>query len=144
MTLLQIIKHLFLSLQMTPPYFIQIRVLSTCTVCLLKNSARCTFWSKLWNVTFNPQKTAVMTISMYRNDDPFLLFNNIHLSETDTRKHLGLLFHDSLSWHTHIIHLHQKVMTKINHLCSFFNLVPRHALLTIYRVSIKSCTHFKM
>jgi len=93
-------------------------------------------WSELWNVTFNPHKTAVMTISKYRNDHPPLLFNNTHLSETDTHKHLGLLFHHSLSWHTHIIHLHQKVMTKINRLRSFVNLVPRHALLTIYKTNI--------
>ena len=36
------IKASILSLQMTPPCFIQISVLSTCTVCLLKISARCT------------------------------------------------------------------------------------------------------
>jgi len=66
---------------------------------------------------------------------PFL-FNNTHLSETDTHTHLGLQFHNSLSWHTHIIHLHQKVMTKINCPCSFVNLLPRHALLTIYKTNI--------
>jgi len=77
-----------------------------------------------------------MTISKYRNDHPPLLFNNTHLSETETHKHLGSLFHHSLSWHTHIIHLHQKVMTKINRLRSFVNLVPRHALLTIYKTNI--------
>jgi len=77
-----------------------------------------------------------MTISKHRNDHPPLLFNNAHLSETDTHKHLGLLLHHSLSWHTHIIHLHQKVMTKPNRLRSFFNLVPRHALLTIYKTNI--------
>jgi len=63
-------------------------------------------WCELWNVTFNPPKIAVMTMSKYKNDYPPLLFNNTHLSETDTHKHLGLLFHHSLSWHTHIIHLH--------------------------------------
>ena len=77
-----------------------------------------------------------MTISKHRNDHPPLLFNNTHLSETDTHKHLGLLFHHSFFWHTHIIHLHQKVMTKINRLRSFVNLVPRHALLTIYKTNI--------
>ena len=85
---------------------------------------------------FQPQKIAVMTIPKYRNDHPPLLFNNTHLSGTDTHKHLGLLFHHSLSWHTHIIHLHQKVMTKINRLRSFVNLVPRQALLTIYKTKI--------
>jgi len=77
-----------------------------------------------------------MTIYKYRNDQPPLLFNNTHLLETDTHKHLGLLFHHSLSWHTQIIHLYQKVMTKINCLLSFVNLVPCHALLTIYKTNI--------
>jgi len=77
-----------------------------------------------------------MTISKHRNDQPLSLLNNTHLSETDTHKHSGLLFHHSLSWHTHIIHLHQKVMTKINCLRSFVNLVPHHALFTIYKTNI--------
>jgi len=76
-----------------------------------------------------------MTISKYRNDHTLLLFNNTHLSETDTHKYLGLLFHHSLSSHIHIIHLHQKVITKINRLRSFVNLTP-HALLTIYKTNI--------
>ena len=78
-------------------------------------------WSKLWNRNFNPPKTAVMTISNQRN--VHTCFNKTHLSETDTRKHLCLLFHHSLSWHAHILHLYQKVVTKVNR----FNLVvSRH------------------
>jgi len=77
-----------------------------------------------------------MNISNHRNDDFPLLFINTHLSETDTHKHLGLLFHHSLSWHAHVIHIHQKVMTKSNRLRSFVNLAPRHALLTIYKTNI--------
>jgi len=69
-------------------------------------------WSKVWNINFNPSKTAIMTISNQRNIHPPLFFNNIHISETDTHKHLGLIFHHSLSWHTHILHLHQKVWPK--------------------------------
>jgi len=88
-------------------------------------------WSRVWNINFNPSKTAVMTISNQRNIHPPLFFNNIHLSETDTNKHLGLIFNHSLPWHTHILHLHQKVMTKINRLRSFSNSLPRHSLLTI-------------
>jgi len=91
---------------------------------------------ELWNVTFKTQKTAIMTISKHRNDHPPLLFNDTHLSETDIHEHLGLLFHHSLCWHTHIIHLHQKVMTKINRLRSFVYFVPRHALLMIYETNI--------
>jgi len=77
-----------------------------------------------------------MTISKHRNDHLPLLFNNTHLSETDTHKHLCLLFHHNFSWHTYITHSHQKVMTKINCLRSFVNLVPRHALLITYKTNI--------
>jgi len=77
-----------------------------------------------------------MTISNQRNIHPPLFFKNIRLSETATHKRLGLIFHHSLSWHTHILHLHQKVMTKINRLRSFSNSLPRHSLLTIYKTNI--------
>jgi len=102
MTLLQILKRLSLFLQMTPLCFIQISVLSTCSV-LTQDLCTLRHWSELWNVTFNPPKAAVLTISSYRNDDPPLLFNNTHLSGTDTHKHLDLLFHHSLTWHTHTL-----------------------------------------
>jgi len=93
-------------------------------------------WSKVWNINFNPSKTAVITISNQRNIHPLSFFNNAHLSETDTHNHLGLIFHHSLFWHTHILHLHQKVITKINRLRSFSNPLPRHSLLTIYKTNI--------
>jgi len=77
-----------------------------------------------------------MTISNQRNIHPPLFFNNAHLPETDTHKHLRLIFHHSLSWHTHILHLHQKVMTKIGCLRSFSNSSPHHSLLTIDKTNI--------
>jgi len=93
-------------------------------------------WSELWNVAFSAPKTAVMTISKHRNDHPPLLFNNTHLSETGAHTHLGLLFHHSFSWYTHLIHLNHKLMTNINSLRSFVNLAPRHSLLMIYKTNI--------
>jgi len=53
-----------------------------------------------------------------------LIFNNMQLQEVDSHKHLGLLFHYSLSWHPHIISLHQHAMRHVNHLRSISNLVP--------------------
>ena len=118
---------------MTPLYIIQPNVLFTCTGYFLKIFPHYITGQKFGIFNFNPSKTAVMTISNQRNINPPLFFNNIHLSETDTHKHLGVIFHHSLSWHTHILHLHQKVMTKINRLRSFSNSLPRHSLLTIYK-----------
>jgi len=135
MTLLQISQCLSLFLQMTPPCFIQISVLSTCTVCLLKISARCTIGLSFGMLLSTPKKLRLWPYLSTRMITPFIIYNT-HLSETDTHKHLGLLFHHSLSWHTHIIHLHQKVMTKINRLRSFVNLVLRQALLTIFKTNI--------
>jgi len=52
--------------------------------------------------------------------------------EVDSQKYPGLLFHNSLSWKSHILSLHQRAMQHINHLRSISNLVPRFALLSIY------------
>ena len=46
----------------------------------------------------------------------------MQLQEVDSHKHLGLLFHNSLSWHSHIISLHQHAMRHVNRLRSISNL----------------------
>jgi len=56
----------------------------------------------------------------------------MQLQEVDSHKHLGLLFHNSLSWHPHIISLHRRAMRHVNRLRSISNLVPRFALFSIY------------
>jgi len=56
----------------------------------------------------------------------------MQLQEVDSHKHLGLLFHNSLSWHLHIISLHQRAMRHANRLRSILNLVPRFAVFSIY------------
>jgi len=88
-------------------------------------------WSKVWNINFNPSKTTVSAMPNQRNIHAQLFFGNTHFSETDAHTYLSLIFHHTLSWHTHIIYLHQKVMTKINRLRSFSNSLSRHSLLTI-------------
>jgi len=55
-TLLQILKRLSPFLQMTPPCFIQTSVLSTCTVCLLKISARYTIGLSFGMLLSMPKK----------------------------------------------------------------------------------------
>jgi len=73
MTLLQILKDLSLILQMTPPCFIQDKCPVHLHSVLTQDLCTLHHWSELWNVAFNPQKTAAMTISKYRNDHPPLL-----------------------------------------------------------------------
>jgi len=121
---------------MTPLYIILPNVLFTCTWYFLKVFPLHATGQKFGILTAILLKTAVMTICNQRNIQPPLFFNNTHLSETDTHKHLGLIFHHSLSWHTNILHLHQKVITKINRLRSFSNSLPRHSFPTIYKTNI--------
>jgi len=56
----------------------------------------------------------------------------MHLQEVDSHKPLGLLFLNSLSWHSHILSLHHRAMLRINHLRSISNVVPGLALLSIF------------
>jgi len=58
----------------------------------------------------------------------------MQLQEVDSHKHLGLLLHHSLSWHSHSFH--QCAMLHTNRLKSISNLVPRFALLSIYHIFI--------
>ena len=75
-------------------------------------------WSDTWGVSFNAQKTKVLIISSNRGEHLPLIFNSMQLQEVDSHKHLGLLFHNSLSWHPHIISLHQRAMRLVNRLRS--------------------------
>jgi len=70
-------------------------------------------WSDTWGVSFSAQKTNVLTISSNRGEHLPLIFNNIQPQEVDNHKDLGLLFHNSLSWHSHIISLHQRAMQHV-------------------------------
>jgi len=90
-------------------------------------------WSDTWGVGFNAKKTKVLTISGNRGEHLPLIFNNMQLQEIDSHKHLGLLFHNNLSWHPHILSLHQRTMRHVNHLRSISNSVPRFALFSIYK-----------
>jgi len=56
----------------------------------------------------------------------------MQLQEVDSHKHLGLLFHNSVSWDPHIVSLHQHAVQHVNCLRSISNFVPRFAPFSIY------------
>ena len=71
-------------------------------------------WSDLWSVTFNAAKTEVLNITNNPSPHPPVRFCNLALNETTSHKHLGLIFHLSLTWHLHISALHHRAMSIIN------------------------------
>jgi len=92
-------------------------------------------WSDLWSVTFNAAKTEVLTIANNPSIHPPLRFCNQALNETASHKHLGLIFHRSLTWHLHISSLHHRAMS-INALKKIKNFLPRYSLLVLYLVYV--------
>ena len=68
-------------------------------------------WSDLWSVTFNAEKTEVLTITNNPSLHPPLRFCNQALNETTSHKHLGLIFRRSLTWHLHISTLHHRALS---------------------------------
>jgi len=59
---------------------------------------------------FNAPKTKVLTISSNVSHHPPLQLSNHLLSEVDFHKHLGLIFHRSLSWLKHVVSLYHKAI----------------------------------
>jgi len=110
--LLRTLKHRPSFHQMILPCFIQQSVLFTCPAYYLKTSARYTTGQSFGMLLsaskhclsdrIQPQeRSSTQTYSTY--------LKQIHINT----KHLGLLLYHTLSWHTRIVHLHQKAMTKI-------------------------------
>jgi len=84
-------------------------------------------WSDLWSVTFDPAKTEVLTITNNPSLHPPLRFCKQALNETTSHKHLGLIFHRSLTWHLHISTLHHRAMSILKALKKIKNFLPRYA-----------------
>jgi len=71
-----------------------------------------------WSFSFDAQKTKVLTIFSNRDKHLPLIFKNMQLQEVNSHKHVGLLFHNSLSWQCHILSLHQRAILHIYRLKS--------------------------
>ena len=72
-------------------------------------------WSKKWLVSFNPSKTECMTISMKMKKPfhPSLIFDNVHLKEVESHKHLGITICNNLSWNPDVNEMLSKAYAKI-------------------------------
>jgi len=82
-------------------------------------------WSDLWRVTSTAAKTEVLTITHNPSlHPPLLRFCNQALNETTSHKHLGLIFHLSLTWHLHISTLHHRAMSIVNAVKKIKNFLP--------------------
>jgi len=99
-------------------------------------------WSDLWSVTFNASKTEVLTNTSNPSLHPPVRFCNQALNETTSHKHLGLIFHRSLTWHLDISALHHRAMSIINALKKIKNFLPRYSLLVLHCAYVLPIVHY--
>ena len=66
-----------------------------------------------------------------------LAFNNNNVSETNSRKHLGVVLDNHLSLEDHLKMILNKVNKTIGLLRKLHNILPRSALLIIYKSFIR-------
>ena len=95
-------------------------------------------WANQWLVTFNPQKTKSLYISLRNNPDPpHLLFDGHVLDSIESHRHLGLELNSKLGWKDHIESITTNSNKKLNLLAHLKHLLDRKTLLTMYQSFIR-------
>ena len=97
-------------------------------------------WANRWLVTFSPDKTKTMSISLKNNSTVSrfpLTFNNISLDEVSKHKHLGLVLNEKLKWTDHIDYILDSVK-KITDVFRYLKYkLDRKTLETIYKTYVR-------
>ena len=68
---------------------------------------------------------------------PSLRFNNNNVSQVSSQKHLGLTLDNRLTFDEHLTNVSNKISKTIGLLRKLQNILPRPALLTIYKCFIR-------
>ena len=92
-------------------------------------------------MSFNPDPSkqaqeVIFSRKTKKEYHPPLAFNN-NVSETNSQKHLGVVLDNRLSFEDHLKMILNKVNKTIGLLCKLQNILPRYALLTIYKSLIR-------
>ena len=90
-------------------------------------------------ITFNEAKTVYIQISrkVYPAPKPILRLNGVIVKEVPTHKHLGLTFHQTLTWSDHINNLISKGAKCVGLLHRISRDVPRECLEILYKSMIR-------
>ena len=95
-------------------------------------------WAYQWKMNFNldPRKQAQEVIFSRKTKKEYhspLTFNNNNVLETNSQKHLGVVLDNGLSFEDHLKMILNKVNITIGLLRKLHNILPRPALLIIYK-----------
>ena len=100
-------------------------------------------WPFQWKMNFNtdPTKQAQEVIFIRKTKKlphPFLVFNNAKVTQSIYQKHLGIILGSKLTFENHLKMVTTKINKTIRLLRKLQNLLPRTALITVYKTFVKS------
>ena len=99
-----------------------------------------TNWSNMWNMSFNPDKSHTLTMSLRKDhlEIPPIYFLNNPLEEVLSFKLLGLTICHDLSWESHISNLASKASRRLGILRCAKSFFGPPELLTTYKAFVHS------
>ena len=84
-----------------------------------------------------PAQEVIFSRKLKKFCHPSLRFNNNNVSQASSQKHLGLTLDNRLTFDEHLTNVSNKISKTIGLLRKLQNILPRPALLTIYKCFIR-------
>ena len=99
-------------------------------------------WDFQWKMNFNPDlikqaQEVIFSCKTKKLPHPTLVFNNANVTQSVYQKHLGIILNSKLTFENHINMLATKINKTIGLLRKLQNLLPRTALITIYKAFVR-------
>ena len=99
-------------------------------------------WAFQWKMSFNPDpnkpaQEVIFSRKLKKFCHLSLRFNNNNVSQASSQKHLGLTLDNRLTFDNHLTNVSNKISKTIGLLRKLQNILPRPALLTIYKCFIR-------
>ena len=97
-----------------------------------------TGWAFQWKMSFNPDTTKQAQEMIFSSKakeiyHPLFVFNNTSVSQSSSQKHLGVILETKLIFDEHLKMVSLKISKTLGLLRKLQNLLPRPALITIYK-----------
>ena len=114
---------------------------------LNKDLEMITNWAFQWKMNFDldPTKQAHELIFSRKTKEiyhPPLVFNNTSVSQSSFQKHLGVILDSKLIFDEHLKMVSLKISKTLGLLRKLHNLLPRSALITIYKAFVRPYLHY--
>ena len=99
-------------------------------------------WAFQWKSNFNPDPTkqaqeVIFSRKTKKLPHPPLVFNNTNVTQSIYQKHLGIILDSKLTFENHVNMVTTKINKTIGLLRKLKNLLPRTALIKIYKAFVR-------